>query len=1112
MKVKYLFILILCVSVIMSANVIFAADADLNGTVSDGLMDQSNNELNSFLDDSNIEENSDEILTEENDFHIIYISSNASSDGNGSYEKPYSTFQEACDNVNDENNTIINLFEGTYYIGSELKFKTNNLIVNGLGDNVIIKNEFNTRKVKQALELYSASANFTLNNVIFDATGWTLTNSHTGRTATFFHPFYGTANYVTYKNCTFIANSKLTLDGSDNQNVIFDNCIFKNFTSFFTGKLIGEKFIVIKNSIFLSPSLAEFTGNIKHNDKNITFNKIWFGENELPDWLVMHAYNPDGTPASEDFIPVVEQYAIFNVTGRYLGNNQYEIIGKLCWNGTDETVGDTFAPMTVTLNSTTGDIIPNATLENGIFRAVYTSNSSNNKVTATLDYQPIELKFTNVDIQVDAPNIYYGDDQNITVTLPQAMNATISITVNNKTYEVKTNNISTTYTIDDIILTEGEYEVNVTLEALVDEVHIHGINSTQLIVSKVSDYTFNPIVPSQEVRAGYNAVISIELPDDATGVITISVEDGNASSYLVNGSLDVDVLISKVGDNKIIINYTDDNKYASDSKEVHISAYNETPTIEITIPTDVKVGDAVDIGITLPDDATGIVLVTVGENKYFEELTDGETTIKVPTVSENTTVAVKYLGDGRYVESTANATLEVTEKVDANIKIEVPKDVKIGDVVVINVTADSDAVLDVLINGETQKVVDGTVTYTVNAVDTYTIIVEANETAEYKKDVKVETFNASKLNTTVSANPILFEEGNSSTIEISIPNIESGIILVDVADQKFYGDINAGTATVLINGLVAGNYTADIIFAGDEKFNKATGTVTVNVTAAPDIIGELEEIISNLTDTVKSQNSTIESQAKEISNLTDTVKSQNSTIESQAKEISNLTDTVKSQNSTIETQKEQINNLTTKKDTILVVDKTFTCAAVDTGAGEKGGMFYAILKDSDNNVLANKTVQIAINGEIYNKTTDNEGKAGIQVNFANANTYTYAISFQGDDKYNAAPMASSKLTVTKKKTTIKATNKVFKAKTKTKKISVTLKTVKNQYDKKTYLKSGKKVTLKVNGKTYTAKINKKGVAKFTIKITKKGKYTAKIKFAGDKTYKASSKTIKIRIK
>lgn len=201
-----------------------------------------------------------------------------------------------------------------------------------------------------------------------------------------------------------------------------------------------------------------------------------------------------------------------------------------------------------------------------------------------------------------------------------------------------------------------------------------------------------------------------------------------------------------------------------------------------------------------------------------------------------------------------------------------------------------------------------------------------------------------------------------------------------------------------------------------------------------------------------------------------------------------------------------------KLDTIIVVESAFTRDATDYYAGERGGMFYAVLKDSNGNPLANKTAQIAVNGPIYTVTTDEQGRFGIRINLAAANTYTCVLSFQGDDNYNAAPLVSSKLTVVKKSTAITASNKVFNAKSKTKTISVKLTTIKNKYDGKTYLKEGKKITLKVNGKTYTAKINSKGIAKFTIKLTKKGKYTAQIKFAGDVTYKASSKSIKITIK
>ena len=198
--------------------------------------------------------------------------------------------------------------------------------------------------------------------------------------------------------------------------------------------------------------------------------------------------------------------------------------------------------------------------------------------------------------------------------------------------------------------------------------------------------------------------------------------------------------------------------------------------------------------------------------------------------------------------------------------------------------------------------------------------------------------------------------------------------------------------------------------------------------------------------------------------------------------------------------------------TVIEVESSFSRVATDFSAGERGAMFYAVLKDSNGKPLAGKTVQIAVNGPIYNVTTDSQGRAGLQVNLAAANTYTYALAFKGDGQYAPAKLACSKLTVTKKPTSISASAKTFKASAKTKTVSVTLKTSKNPYDQKTYLKEGKKITLNVGGKAYTAKINKNGVAKFNIKLTKKGKYTAKISFAGDKTYKASSKSIKITIK
>lgn len=87
-----------------------------------------------------------------------------------------------------------------------------------------------------------------------------------------------------------------------------------------------------------------------------------------------------------------------------------------------------------------------------------------------------------------------------------------------------------------------------------------------------------------------------------------------------------------------------------------------------------------------------------------------------------------------------------------------------------------------------------------------------------------------------------------------------------------------------------------------------------------------------------------------------------------------------------------------------------------------------------------------------------------------------------------------------------ANAKRFKRTVKTKKYTITLKNNINKPISKV------KISLKVKGKTYQAKTNSKGRASFKItNLIKKGKFTATVKFAGDKYYKAITKKVKITI-
>ena len=191
----------------------------------------------------------------------------------------------------------------------------------------------------------------------------------------------------------------------------------------------------------------------------------------------------------------------------------------------------------------------------------------------------------------------------------------------------------------------------------------------------------------------------------------------------------------------------------------------------------------------------------------------------------------------------------------------------------------------------------------------------------------------------------------------------------------------------------------------------------------------------------------------------------------------------------------------------------YSVYAVDYSAGERGKILKFKLLDSNGNPVSGESVKLTYGKNVVYKNTTDQGIVSFVINAQVAGTYKSSLYFSGNEKYNSAS-ASFSIKVNKKPITITAKAKTFKAKVKTKKYVVTLKTKKcSSNNGKIYLKSGKKVTLKVNGKTYTAKINAKGKATFKItKLTKKGKFTATIKFAGDKTYKAAIKKVKITIK
>ena len=165
------------------------------------------------------------------------------------------------------------------------------------------------------------------------------------------------------------------------------------------------------------------------------------------------------------------------------------------------------------------------------------------------------------------------------------------------------------------------------------------------------------------------------------------------------------------------------------------------------------------------------------------------------------------------------------------------------------------------------------------------------------------------------------------------------------------------------------------------------------------------------------------------------------------------------------------------------------------------------LVNSKGDMLVGRQITVNLNSKNYNAVVQGDGNAVIKVpSSLAAKTYTATVTYRGETGISGSTLKVS-VVVNKAAPKLTAAKKTFKVKDKTKKYVVTLKTNKNKVYK------NQKITIKVNGKTYTAKTNSKGQATFKLtKLTKKGTFTATVKYSGSANFKALTKKVKMTVK
>ena len=356
--------------------------------------------------------------------------------------------------------------------------------------------------------------------------------------------------------------------------------------------------------------------------------------------------------------------------------------------------------------------------------------------------------------------------------------------------------------------------------------------------------------------------------------------------------------------------------------------------------------------------------------------------------------------------------------------------------------------------------------------------------------------------------------GDSKELQELINNASSSGVL-DLGKRRFenISNINITSPITIIGGIISSDNSGNPIFVADSNagsFKISNATINVNDNDVivkllaqndtnPNLIDTAEIIFND--NTVSKANDDVDASTVTVIEIESDrmVLNSNSTISVEGNMMPEDINIVK-----LIKPGSHSNSTSNRMETVIdYSNMTTTAVDVDTD-GRVGKYFIITLKDKNGNAVTNKAVSIGFNGNVYNRVTDSKGQAKLQINLKGAGTYTFAVAYLGDDKYNGS-FVVAKIVVKKQTGKLQVPNKTYKASAKTKAISVTFKSASGK------LVKGKKVKVTVNGKTYAATTNAKGVAKVNVSLNKKGTYSVVTKFAGDKTYNAITKKSKIVI-
>ena len=674
-----------------------------------------------------------------------------------------------------------------------------------------------------------------------------------------------------------------------------------------------------------------------------------------------------------------------------------------------------------------------------------------------------------------ANNIQFDGNSTFSFSLNNAQ-GNLTVNVAGKTYSKELTNGKASITIDK--LSPGDWDAVVTYSG---DRQFNKANRTFSIEIPKFNVTLNEAIATENIVTR----ITVALPGDATGNLTLSVGTKKYTQKITNGNAVIIVDDLAAGNYTATLTYSGDGNYESASKSVNINP-TKIPVILDDSNVIVESGAEVKVSIKLNANATGRFTVSIDGEEYSSDIS--EELIISGLEPGNYTGTITYSGDFRFSKASKEIHVEVPKITlqfnDSNFVVS-----KLDDGIIVNVTLPGDARGDIMlsVNGThyTDKLAAGVASVKVTGLtpENWQATVTYAGSDKYEAISKVFVFSIGRVEVSFNDTTLsVICPSPQPVVNVGFDKAVTGNITVTVNDREFLKELINGCASVELTGLHPGNYSATVAYSGDVKYGATEKTIQLEV---PKITATLDNIAVKSNVTVPAISVMLPSDATGdlIVNVTDNLYAGKIIDGSCSVEITGLAPG----NYTALVSYSGDSNYTAANKTVsLEVPKIIISLNDDN-------CMWNASQVSVNLSNATGTLTVEIAGKTYTKELNN-GSAVVDINNLNPGSYDLRIIYSGDNVYTKAEKLVS-LEIPKIKV-------AFDDGTLT--VNSTSVNVDLPFD------ATGNITVVVSAKSFIKELTD-GKATVNIDDLAPGSYNATVTYSGDGKYESATKIINVNV-